>query len=193
MEASLGQDRQSSRERGGRGRACSAIGTQILKDFPPETISLLLEGKMTVILPMVYDINAASQAWHCSSHSSGLAFAPHSKTMPSSPLLSSLPSFLQGWFTLTPRAQLQSAFSERSFLNTPPLKHTIPTYLFHRCVHFHPASFPTEERALSTLTTPVVSAPYRILGSLSVNTCEKMMNPGSHHPCTLLALALGRY
>lgn len=95
MEASLGQDRQSSRKRGGsRSRACSAIGTQSLKDFPPKTISLLLEGKMIVILPVVYDIDAARPAWPCSSHSSGLPFAPHSKTMPSSPLLSSLPSFL---------------------------------------------------------------------------------------------------
>lgn len=102
IEASLGQGRQSNRERGGsRSRACSAIGTRILKDFPPKTISLLLEGKKMVILPVICDSSAARPAWPCSSHSSGLPFAPHSKTMPSSPLLSSLPSFLQGWFTLT--------------------------------------------------------------------------------------------
>lgn len=142
MEASLGQDRQSSSERGGsRSRARSAIGTQILKDFPPKTTSLLLEGKMIMILPMAYNSSAARPAWHCSSHSSGLPFAPHSKTMPSSPLLSSLPSFLQGWFPLTLRAQLQ-----RPSLDTPPLKHTIPTYLFHQCIHFHPTTFPIEER-----------------------------------------------
>lgn len=168
-EASLGQDRQSSRERGGsRSRARSAIGTQILKDFPPKTTSLLLEGKTIVILPMAYNSSAARPAWHCSSHSSGLPFAPHSKTMPSSPLLSSLPSFLQGWFPLTLRAQLQSAFSERPSLDTPPLKHTIPTHLFHQCIHFHPTTFPKEERTLSTVTTPVVSAPYRILGISSL-------------------------